>query len=211
MPAVQDSLFSDEALHGDPSVGLAQLKERALACHACKLAQTRKNVVFGAGNPNRPKIAFVGEGPGATEDAQGVPFVGPAGQLLNKMILKMGLDREQDCYVLNVVNCRPPDNRTPETDETVACRPYFHGQLRLIRPQVIITLGTTATTNLLQKQKAMKDFRGKWFEWENIPVRPTFHPSYLLRTPKDRATAMIDLDAVTLFLRTGQKSVPRGG
>lgn len=202
----QTSLFDETDLHTADTVTLAAMRERALVCRACKLCETRKNVVFGTGNPDRPKVAFVGEGPGANEDAQGKPFVGPAGKLLDKMIAKMGLDREKDCYILNAVCCRPPENRVPEPDEVIACRPFFHGQLRLIRPRTIITLGGTATSNLLGKQKAMKDFRGKWHDWEGVAVRPTFHPAYLLRNPKERTTTMIDLDAVTLFLRNGQTS-----
>lgn len=207
----QDSLFTDENLHAGNPTSLAQLRERAMVCRDCKLCETRKNVVFGVGNPNRPKIAFVGEGPGENEDIRGIPFIGRAGQLLDKMIAKMGLNREEDCYILNAVCCRPPENRVPDPSEVAACRPFFHGQLRLVRPQIIITLGATATSTLLGKQKAMKDFRGKWHNWEEVPVRPTFHPSYLLRVPKERATAMVDLDAATRFLRTGQKTVPRGG
>lgn len=202
----QDLLFSDEAINASNGVTLAQLKERALVCQACKLCETRKNVVFGEGNPDQPLVAFIGEGPGDTEDRSGRPFVGAAGKLLDRMITRMGLVRERDCYILNAVCCRPPDNRTPQTEEVIACRPFFHGQLRLVRPKTIITLGGTASVHLLHKQKPMHEFRGKWFEWENIPVRPTFHPAYLLREPKERTTALIDLDAVMHFLRTGEKS-----
>lgn len=186
------------------TLNLASMRERALACKACKLCETRKNVVFGEGNGDRPKIAFIGEAPGATEDVQGRPFIGASGKLLDRMIAKMGLDRAKDCYILNVVACRPPENRTPEPAEMMACLPFFFGQLRIIRPQVIITLGATAANALLSKDKPMHDLRGKWFKWEHIPVRPTFHPSYLLREPKARSTAMVDLDAVTRFFRTGE-------
>lgn len=199
----QQTLFTDEALHTGDTQTLSQLRERAAACRECKLCESRAQAVFGVGNPDRPKVAFIGEAPGEREDQQGKPFVGPAGMLLDKMIAKMGLNREQDCYILNAVCCRPPGNRVPEAEELLACRPFFHGQLRLIRPQAIITLGATAAVTLLRKEKPMRDLRGKWHEWESIPVRPTFHPSYLLREPKERASAMVDLDAVTRFLRTG--------
>jgi DNA polymerase len=147
-------------------------------------------------------VAFVGEGPGDIEDRSGRPFVGPSGKLLDKMIAKMGLDRSKDTYILNTVCCRPPGNRVPLPDEVLTCRPFFHGQLRLVRPQTIITLGGTATIHLLGKQKLMHEFRGKWHKWEEVPVRPTFHPAYLLRNPKERGLALTDLEAVMHFLRT---------
>lgn len=205
----QGALFSEDAIHASNGTALVALKERALTCRACKLCETRTNVVFGEGNPDRPLVAFVGEGPGETEDRTGRPFVGAAGKLLDRMILKMGLDRARDCYILNVVACRPPGNRLPELGEVAACRQFFHGQLRLIRPKVIITLGGTAATHMLNKQKAMHEFRGKWFEWETVPVRPTFHPAYLLRAPKERATALVDLEAAMHFVRTGEQTTKR--
>lgn len=203
---MQSALFSSEAMEESTTLSLARLREQAEGCKACGLCETRQKVVFGTGNPNSPKVAFIGEGPGATEDAQGLPFVGPSGQLLTRMIQRMELDREKDCYVLNAVACRPPGNRVPEAKELVACLPIFHEQLKLIRPQVIITLGKTATVALLSKDKDMHELRGKWHKWEGIPVRPTFHPSYLLRVPKERQTALVDLNAVALFLRTGATS-----
>jgi uracil-DNA glycosylase family 4 len=197
----QTALLTDEVIHETDVLSLAQLRDRALACRACKLCEERTNVVFGEGNPNRPLVAFVGEGPGDIEDQQGRPFVGPSGKMLDKMILKMGLDRAKDCYILNTVCCRPPGNRTPTPDEVIACRPLCHSQLRLIRPQTIITLGGTAATYLLGKQKLMHEFRGKWFKWEHVPVRPTFHPAYLLRNPKERGAALTDIEAVMRLIR----------
>jgi DNA polymerase len=180
-----------------------------LQCRDCKLHETRTNVVFGEGNPNRPIVAFVGEGPGDMEDKTGRPFVGPSGKLLDKMIAKMGLDRMKDCYILNAVACRPPGNRVPDPEEMIACRPFFHGQLRLVRPQTIVTLGATATSNLLRKQKPMHEFRGKWHKWEDIPVRPTFHPAYLLRNPKERGLALTDIEAVMRLIRTGDSAAAK--
>lgn len=205
----QTTLFSDETIHETDALTLAQLRERALACRACKLCEERSHVVFGEGNPNRPLVAFVGEGPGDMEDRSGRPFVGPSGKLLDKMIARMGIDRAKDCYILNAVCCRPPGNRVPTPEEVIACRPFFHGQLRLIRPQTIITLGGTAATHLLGKQKLMHEFRGKWHKWEHVPVRPTFHPAYLLRNPKERGAALTDLEAVMKLIRTGETAAKR--
>lgn len=205
----QQTLFTDETIHESDGATLVQLRERALQCRACKLHEERLNVVFGEGNPNRPLVAFIGEGPGDIEDRTGRPFAGPSGKLLDKMIAKMGLDRAKDCYILNVCGCRPPGNRVPLPDEVLACRPFFHGQLRLIRPQTIITLGGTAATHLLGKQKLMHEFRGKWHKWEDVPVRPTFHPAYLLRNPKERGLTLTDLEAVMHLIRTGESATKR--
>jgi DNA polymerase len=197
---LQAALFEKNDLTEGNGRALADIRARALACTSCKLHSTRKSVVFGEGNPHEPLVAFVGEGPGATEDETSKPFQGRAGELLNKMIARMGLKREA-LYICNVVCCRPPENRTPELDEVVACQPYLFNQLRLVRPKVIITLGATATQTLLKKVKPLMELRGKWHKWESIPVRPTFHPAYLLRNPKERATTSMDLDAVLNLLK----------
>lgn len=198
---MQQALFSGETLHENNPKVLSEMKARAQSCTACKLHCGRTNVVWGEGNANEPKVAFVGEGPGLNEDKEGRPFVGRAGELLNKMIARMGLKRE-DLYICNVVCCRPPENRVPEPEEVTACQPFLFGQLRLIRPQTIITLGATATSTLLRKTKPLGEMRGKWHKWETIPVRPTFHPAYLLRNPKERATTLVDLEAVLNLLRS---------
>lgn len=196
----QAALFGKTALTEGNGRALTEIRNRALGCTSCKLHSTRKNVVFGEGNQNEPLVAFVGEGPGGADDETGRPFQGRAGELLNKMIARMGLRRD-DLYICNVVCCRPPENRTPEMDEMVSCQPYLFNQLRLVRPKVIIALGATATNTLLRKTKPLVEMRGKWHKWESIPVRPTFHPAYLLRVPKERATTAMDLDAVLNHLR----------
>lgn len=189
-------LFSDEVLVpvGEGVVG--PLRERARGCTACKLSGQRTQVVFGAGNPERPPVLFIGESPGPAEDQKGEPFVGPSGQLLTRMITAMGYERSQ-VYLCTVVMCRTPNGRKPETDEISLCREYLVTQIRSTQPRVIVTLGDTATQALLKTTKKVGDLRGKWFEWEGIPVRPTYHPAYLLKPEgKDaRKEAWIDLQA----------------
>jgi uracil-DNA glycosylase family 4 len=154
-------------------------------CTRCKLHQRRHSIVFGSGNP-KAEVVFVGEGPGADEDAQGLPFVGRAGQLLTQMIDKsaerMGIPlRRADVYICNVVKCRPPENRTPEPDEMEICGQFLHRQLLAIRPKVICALGGTAARALTGHKEGVTKMRGKWFKWQEIPVMVTYHPSYLLR------------------------------
>ena len=173
----------------DPQVKAAamlELRERALACVTCEhLANSRKNVVFGVGDINS-SLMFVGEAPGADEDAQGEPFVGAAGQLLTRIIQTMGLSR-QTVYIANILKCRPdtPDqasgNRKPAPSEMSACIPYLHSQIDLIQPQVLVALGATAVEGLLGKTEGITRLRGKWQTYRGVPLMPTFHPSYLLR------------------------------
>ena len=173
----------------DPQVKAAamlELRERALACVTCEhLANSRKNVVFGVGDINS-SLMFVGEAPGADEDAQGEPFVGAAGQLLTRIIQTMGLSR-QTVYIANILKCRPdtPDqasgNRKPTPSEMNACIPYLHSQIDLIQPQVLVALGATAVEGLLGKTEGITRLRGKWQTYRGVPLMPTFHPSYLLR------------------------------
>lgn len=190
-------LFSSEVMDPTGETGLAPLRKKCLACVKCELNKNRTLVVFGEGNSNKPPIAFIGEAPGDAEDRSGRPFVGNAGKLLDRMIVAMGFARE-DVYVLNAVNCRPKDNRTPEKQELEACYEYLLGQLRAVQPKVIVTLGGSATRALLKTTKGITEMRGKWKEWESIPVMPTFHPSFLLRDPtKDsRALTWVDLKQV---------------
>jgi len=136
--------------------------------------------VFARGNPEA-KLCFVGEAPGADEDAQGLPFVGRAGQLLDRMIGAMGLSPERDVYVCNIIKCRPPDNRRPEPDEMAACMPYLHEQLAIINPRVIVALGGTAVAGLLNTKLGITKLRGQWKLYRGTLVMPTYHPSYLLR------------------------------
>ena len=175
-------------------------------CTRCKLHKTRTNIVFGVGSPEA-RLMFVGEAPGEDEDLQGYPFVGKAGQLLTKMIEAMGLGRE-DVYICNTVKCRPPNNRNPEPDELLACEPFLKGQLGAVKPEVIVTLGKFAAQALLREQTPITRLRGQWREYEGIPVMPTFHPAYLLRSPAEKGKVWDDLKQVMKRLRL---PIPKGG
>jgi uracil-DNA glycosylase len=165
-------------------------------CKLCRLCETRRNTVFGEGDPDA-KIVFIGEGPGVNEDLQGRPFVGRAGELLNKMIAGMGLRREQ-VFIANIVKCRPPDNRVPAPDEVETCTPYLVRQLEIIRPRVIVTLGLPAAKYMLESRSTMGKLRGQWHNWRGIKLMPTFHPAYLLRsyTEENRGAVWSDLKQV---------------
>lgn len=173
---------------------LAQIRAELGDCQRCKLCSGRKNIVFGVGDPNA-ELVFVGEGPGANEDAQGIPFVGEAGELLTKMIGAMGFTRDQ-VYICNVVKCRPPGNRNPEPDEIEACEPFLKAQLAAIRPKAIVALGKFAAQTLLRDTTAISRLRGKWREYEGIRLMPTFHPAYLLRNPAEKRAVWSDLQQV---------------
>ncbi len=154
-------------------------------CQRCRLSQGRNKIVFGVGDPNT-KLVFVGEGPGADEDAQGIPFIGRAGQLLTQMIegtsAKEGIPlKRADVYICNVVKCRPPENRTPEADEMQICGQFLFRQLSAIKPKAICALGATAAKALLGGKEGVTKMRGKWHKWNDIPLMVTYHPSYLLR------------------------------
>ncbi len=164
-------------------------------CRNCGLCQERTRTVPGEGNGDGPDILFVGEGPGADEDAQGRPFVGKAGKLLDKMIDAMGYRREE-VFIANVVKCRPPGNRKPLREEMELCLPYLRQQIRLIRPKVIVGLGGTAMEGLLGQPVSITRMRGIWQEYAGIRLMPTFHPSYLLRDPSKKKEAWLDLQAV---------------
>ncbi len=168
------------------AAAFAELRQRALACVKCShLAVSRKNVVFGVGSPDA-ELMFVGEAPGADEDAQGEPFVGKAGQLLTKIIQTMGFTRDQ-VYIANILKCRPDTpgqpfgNRKPTPDEMKTCLPWLHEQIDLIRPRVLVALGATAVEGLLGKTVGITRLRGQWREYRGIPLMPTYHPAYLLR------------------------------
>jgi len=164
-------------------------------CMRCKLHKGRKNIVFGEGIPGAV-LVFVGEGPGFEEDQQGRPFVGAAGQLLTDIIVKgMKLARE-DVYICNIVKCRPPDNRNPEPDEVEACIGFVKRQIAAINPRVIVTLGNVPTQNLLMTKQGITKLRGVWQEYQGIPVIPTFHPSYLLRSPGEKKKVWEDIKLV---------------
>lgn len=170
---------------------LRQLEAEVRACTACRLCEERTHAVPGEGALD-PPILFIGEGPGADEDRTGRPFVGRAGQLLDKMILAIQYQREQ-VYIANVVKCRPPGNRTPLPDEIARCRPFLERQIDLLRPAVICTLGSPATKTLLPEVGSISRARGRAYSYRNIPVVPTFHPAYLLRNPPAKRDAWNDL------------------
>lgn len=163
-------------------------------CQRCKLGATRTHLVFGAGNA-QADLLFVGEGPGADEDQQGVPFVGKAGQLLTKMIAAMGLSRER-VYIANIIKCRPPQNRNPQADEIAACRPFLDQQIAAIKPKVICALGTFAAQTLLHTQTRISNLRGRFHDLNGVKVLPTFHPAYLLRSPGEKKRVWSDLQLI---------------
>jgi len=199
--------FSGGSLSGGSSAGgLAELRAQAQGCQACRLCETRQNVVFGVGLESSPRIAFVGEGPGADEDRLGEPFVGKAGELLTAAITKgLGLSREE-VYICNVVKCRPPNNRNPLPDEVESCLPYLHGQLEAIKPQVIVTLGAPAQRALSGVDMGITKLRGNWQEWRGIPLMPTFHPAYILRNAEAKRPFWEDLQSVMRKLES--ESIP---
>lgn len=181
------------------AAGLGLTREELGDCQRCKLAKGRTNIVFGVGNPEA-HLVFVGEAPGADEDAQGEPFVGKAGQLLNKMIEAMGYRRE-DVYICNVVKCRPPGNRNPEPDEIEACEPFLKKQLAALRPRVIVTLGKFAAQCLLRDDTPISRLRGNFRTYEGVQLMPTFHPAYLLRDPSKKKETWEDLKTVMAALK----------
>lgn len=177
---------------------LQQLKESFANCDKCGLAATRKNIVFGDGNPEA-RLMFIGEGPGAEEDNQGLPFVGRSGQLLTKMIEAMGITRK-DVFIANIVKCRPPENRDPLMEEAQACIGYLRSQIQIINPEVIVCLGSVSLNFLLQPEGKVKlgisKLRGTWQDFYGYKVLPTFHPAYLLRNPSKKIDAWKDLQKV---------------
>ena len=199
----------------DPLVRLPQLAREISTCTRCRLSETRTQTVFARGNP-ASHLCFIGEAPGADEDAQGLPFVGRAGQLLDKMILAMGLRPEHDVYVLNIIRCRPPENRRPEPDEVAACLPYLDEQLDLVKPKVIVALGNTAVGTLLGTKLGISKLRGQWKLYRGSTlVMPTYHPSYLLRPSAQQAVAKRqaweDLQAVLTELKLPIPAVKKRG
>ncbi len=188
----------------DPAALLRVIREDLGECTRCRLHQGRKNIVFGVGNA-RADLMFVGEGPGADEDEQGEPFVGRAGQLLNKMIEAMDL-RRRDVYIANVVKCRPPGNRTPERDECDTCSPFLVRQIEAIAPRVIVALGAVAARMLLEVNQSMAALRGRWHDFRGIPVAVTYHPAFLLRDPRQKKEAWKDLQMVMQYLGLRPKS-----
>jgi len=182
----------------DKPAALNLIREDIGDCTRCRLHKGRNKLVFGVGNVNAD-LMFIGEGPGADEDAQGEPFVGRAGQLLNNMISAMGLKRE-DVYIANVVKCRPPGNRTPEKDECDVCSPFLMRQIEVIQPKVIVALGAVAAKNLLAINDSMANLRGRWYDFKGARLAVTYHPAYLLRDPRQKKETWKDLQMVMKYL-----------
>jgi uracil-DNA glycosylase family 4 len=191
----------------DPVKALKIIREDLGDCTRCVLhKQGRKQIVFGVGNP-KAELMFVGEGPGADEDAQGEPFVGRAGQLLNNMIKAMGIEREQ-VYIANIVKCRPPGNRTPERDECATCSPFLMRQIAVVKPKIIVALGAVAAKTLLAMNASMIQLRGRFYDfrpaglrgndpdWDGCKLAVTYHPAFLLRDPRQKGEAWKDLQMV---------------
>lgn len=179
---------------------LASLAAKVASCRECKLCTTRTQTVFASGDP-RAQLMLIGEGPGAEEDKQGLPFVGAAGELLNKILQAIGLERDQ-VYVANIVKCRPPGNRDPEPDETRACRGYLERQIELVRPTVLVALGRVAAQELLGTDASLSRLRGEWHQVRGIPVRVTYHPAALLRNAAWKRPTWEDMQLVRDRLQT---------
>ena len=173
---------------------ISTLLQSVMGCRMCKLAETRKNIVFGEGNPHA-RLMFIGEAPGADEDETGRPFVGRAGQLLDKMITAMQFSRAE-VYIANILKCRPPFNRNPEPAEAACCMPYLEEQIKLVNPECIVLLGAVATRFLLKHEGSIGKIRGTWQNYKDIPVMVTYHTSFLLRTESAKKDAWQDLQKV---------------
>lgn len=178
---------------------LEEIRNELASCRRCRLCSGRKTVVFGVGNPCA-RLMFVGEGPGEEEDRQGEPFVGAAGRRLNQWISRIGLAR-RDVYIANIVKCRPPGNRAPLPEEAAACLPFLKRQIRAIRPEAICTLGAVALQFLLDSTGKITRVRGKWREFDGIPVLPTYHPAYILRNQTRETEVFSDFDLLAERLR----------
>lgn len=191
-PAVMDPPMSAGTRQAET---LAALREEIGDCRRCKLWSGRTHLVFGVGHPHA-RLMFVGEGPGRDEDLQGEPFVGRAGQLLTEIITKGMKLRREDVYIANVIKCRPPHNRNPEADEIAACQPFLLRQIELIRPRVLVALGTFAAQTLLGSRVPISRLRGQWYDYHGVKLMPTLHPAYLLRNPNDKKLVWADIKLV---------------
>jgi uracil-DNA glycosylase family 4 len=185
---------------------LEHIRKNLGDCKRCKLGTTRKNLAFGVGNP-KARLVFVGEGPGADEDEKGEPFVGDAGRMLNRIITAMGIKRE-DVYICNVVKCRPPGNRNPEADEISACTPFLLRQISSVNPEAIVALGKFASQALLETKEPISKLRGRFRDFHGIPLMPTYHPSYLLRTGGNSASFWDVWEDMTQVLQLLKLPVP---
>ena len=194
LTTIEDMLTTGYASPRKPHASelLSEVARKASACTACALASGRKHVVFGQGVA-APLVLVIGEGPGAEEDNQGLPFVGPSGKLLDRMLASIGLSREENCYIANVVKCRPPENREPAPDERLACMPWLDEQIRLLSPKVILCAGRTAAQAMLSTTEGINKLRGRVHNRGGIPLVATFHPSALLRDESLKRPAWEDL------------------
>jgi len=192
--SVMTSELTDSPTSALKESALKALREEIGDCQRCKLCKNRKNIVFGEGSAEA-KIMFIGEGPGRDEDIQARPFVGEAGKLLTSLIIKLG-HRRDEMYIANIVKCRPPNNREPEEDEILTCRPFVEKQIEIVQPRVIVSLGKVATHALLKIKTPISRVRGNFFEYHGIPLMPTFHPAYLLRNRKDKWLTWDDMKKV---------------
>jgi len=184
-----------------PLKTLDELSQEASTCRLCALANTRKTVVFGVGNPDAD-LVFIGEAPGRDEDIKGEPFVGRAGQLLDRMLRAIELDREE-IYIMNTIKCRPPNNRDPKPDEVQSCNLWFEQQLNILQPKMICLLGRVAAQTVLETDATLGSLRGRWHDYHGIPVRVTYHPAYLLRSPQQKQKSWQDLMVLSHRLRSG--------
>lgn len=175
-----------------------ELEEKIKDCQKCKLCNNRNNIVLGAGN-KQAKVMFIGEGPGADEDIQGIPFVGKAGKLMNQALKGIGIEREE-IYIANIVKCRPPQNRNPEQDEINSCLDYLRAQVLLVKPEIIVLLGSVALKAILGKEYSITSSRGKWIERKGIKYMPTFHPAALLRDETKKISFWKDLKEVKKYM-----------
>jgi len=206
--ASQKNSSPKSSASGSAREALLELRAQALKCTRCtELAESRKNVVFGAGNINA-KLMFVGEAPGRDEDMQGLPFVGRAGQLLTKIIESIGLTRRQ-VFIANVLKCRPPGNRTPLPAEVLNCEPYLQRQIELIRPQILCALGAVAAQALLKTGASISSLRGRFHDYHGVQLICTYHPAYLLRNPGEKRKVWEDMKTIKNFSRKG-RTISRG-
>ncbi len=186
------------------SGGIDAVRAELGECTRCKLHSGRTTLVFGEGDPHA-RIVFIGEGPGQEEDLQGRPFVGAAGQLLTDIIVKGMKMRREDVYICNIVKCRPPNNRNPEPDEVEACAPFLRKQIQAVAPKLIVGLGNVAVKTLLKTKEGITSLRGTWHSYQGIPVMPTFHPAYLLRSPGDKKLVWEDIKKILAELSRIEK------
>lgn len=186
--SLQDTVSSG----ADASDALENIARKIAVCKRCRLCEGRRNTVPGIGVP-KPLVLVIGEGPGADEDASGEPFVGKAGQLLDKMLAAINLSRHTNCFIANIVKCRPPNNRDPMPDEAEACRSFLDAQISVLKPKMILTVGRIAVQNILNTTTGINKLRGQFFEYRDIPLLPTYHPSALLRNEEMKRPAWEDL------------------